>query len=88
MCDLTESLSIKSEGCKCEAWSEKLRRITFLAVNDEVSFPVACCNGVDYTIAIWVFGQNCGDEGVGARVLRNKRSVSAKKNSSLTSARN
>lgn len=65
----------------------KLRSITFLAVNDEVSFLVACCYGVDYTIAVRIFGQNCGDEGVGARVLGNERSISAKRNSSLTSAR-
>lgn len=58
----------------------KLRNITFLAVNDKVSFLVARCYGVDYTITIWVFGQNCGDEGVGAGILRNKRSISVQRN--------
>ena len=57
---------------------KKLRSITFLAVNDEVSLLIACCYGVDYTIAIWVFGQDRGDEGVGARVLGNKGSIPAR----------
>lgn len=65
----------------------KLRYITFLAVNYEVPFLIACCYGVDYAVPIWVFGQNCGDEGVGACVLWNKCSISAKRISSITSVR-
>lgn len=58
----------------------KLRYITFLAVNDEVSFLIARRYGVDYTVTIWVLGQNSGDEGVGSCILGNKGSISAKLN--------
>lgn len=57
-----------------KSWS-----ITFLAVDDEVSFLVPRCYGVDYTIAIWVFGQNRGDESVGPRILGNECSIAAKR---------
>lgn len=53
------------------------RLITFLAVNDEVSLLIAGRYGVDYAITIWVFCQHCSNKGVGPRILRNKRSISA-----------
>lgn len=56
----------------------KLRNITFLAVNDKVALFVACGYGVGYTVAIWVFGQDCGNKSVGTGVLGNKCSISAK----------
>lgn len=61
----------------------KLRNITFLAVNDKIFFLIACCYGVEYSIAVWIFGQNCCNQGVGACILRNECSISAKRNSSL-----
>lgn len=60
--------------------------VTFLVINDEVAFLVACCYGICYTIPIRVLGQNGGDECVGAGVFGNKRSISAQRSSSLTSA--
>lgn len=52
--------------------------ITFLAVDDEVAFLVACRDGIRYAVAVWVFGQNGGDQGVGAGVLGDKRAVPAR----------
>lgn len=52
---------------------------TFLAINDEVSVFVPCCDGIDYPVSVWVFGQDCGNEGVGASVLGDECSVSAEK---------
>lgn len=60
-----------------EPWQGKLN-ITFLAVDDEVAFLVACRDGIRYAVAVRVFGQNGGDQGVGAGVLGDKRAVPAR----------
>lgn len=58
---------------------DQIQEVTFLAINDEVSLFIPCGDGIDYTVSIWVFGQNRGNEGVGAGVLGDKCPVSAKK---------
>lgn len=60
-----------------EPWQGKLN-ITFLAVDDEVAFLVACRDGIRYAVAVRIFGQNGGDQGVGAGVLGDKRAVPAR----------
>lgn len=52
---------------------------TFLAVNDEVSLFVPCCDGIDDTVSVWVLGQDGGNEGVGASVLGDECPISAEK---------